>query len=156
MFIALLLLINVGTEVKSTTIIIGTCIYLHHKIIHSKQFFNSVKKSTTEEQKAVKVGRLMEILQEQLKPTFSVFIAGGIDAVFTGLEMVIIFLLLDSDSSILYHILSAIKLHQYFSHAVVYGLRDKYIYEQIMNIYKKIRGPKKSKVIVLNGQIEQT
>ena len=98
----------------------------------------------------------MEILQEQLKPTFSVFIAGGINAVFTGLEMVIIFLLLDSDSSILYHILSAIKLCQYFSHAVVYGLRDKYIYEQIMNIYEKIRGPKKSKVIVLNGQIEQT
>ena len=30
----------------------------------------------------MKVGRLLEILEEQAKPTFSVFIAGGIDAVF--------------------------------------------------------------------------
>ena len=82
MFIALLLLINAGTMVTSIAIITGTCIYLRYKIIHSKKFFKSVKRSTAEEQKAVKVGRLMEILQEQVKPTFSVFIAQGIDAVF--------------------------------------------------------------------------
>ena len=154
MFVALLLLINVGTKVTSTTIITGTCIYLRYKIIHSKRFFNSVKKSTAEEQKAIKVGRLMEILQEQLKPTFSVFIAGGIDAVFNGLGIVIIFLvgLLDLDSPILYHVLFAIRFCQYFSHAVVYGLHDKYIYKEIMSICEKIRGPKKSKVIVLNGR----
>ena len=69
-------------------IITGTCIYLRYKIITSKQFFNSVKKNTAEEQKAVKVGRLMEILQEQVQPTVSVFIAQGIDAVLNVLGII--------------------------------------------------------------------
>ena len=51
-------------------------------IIHSNRFFKSVKRNTTEKRKAAKVGRLIEILEEQLKPTLSVFIAGGIDAMF--------------------------------------------------------------------------
>ena len=154
MFIALLLLINAGTMVTSIAIIMGTCIYLRYKIIHSKKFFKSVKRSTAEEQKAVKVGRLMEILQEQVKPTFSVFIAQGIDAVFIVLGMIFIFGLgiLGSHLPILSHILVAIKVCQQCSHAVVYGLRDKYISKEIKGIYEKIRGPKKSKVIVLNGQ----
>ena len=66
-------------------------IYLSYKIIHSKKFFKSVKRSTAEEQKAVKVERLMEILQEQVKPIFTVFIAQGIDAVFNVLGMICIF-----------------------------------------------------------------
>ena len=93
MLVASLLLVNVVTQLTSIAIIIGTCIYLHCKIIHSKRFFNSVKKNTAEEQKAVKFGRLMEILQEQVKPTVSVFIAQGIDAVFNGLGIIVIFLL---------------------------------------------------------------
>ena len=92
MLAPLLLLINLGTHLTSITIITGTCIYLRYKIMHSKRFFNSVKKNTAEEQKAVKFGRLMEILQEQVKPTVSVFIAQGIDAVFNGLGIIVIFL----------------------------------------------------------------
>ena len=154
MFIALLFLVNVGTYVTSITIITGTCIYLRYKIIHSKQFFKSVKRNTAEKQKEVKVGRLMEVLQEQVKPTFSVFIAGGIDAVFNGLSMVIMFLvgMLGSDFAIQDHVVLAMNLCQYCSHAVVYGLRDKDIRKEIMDTYKKIMGPKKSKVIRLNGQ----
>ena len=150
MFIALLLLINAGTIVTSIVIITGTCIYLCYKIIHSKKFFKSVKRSTAEEQKAVKVGRLMEILQEQVKPTFTVFIAQGVDAVFIVLGMICIFVvsILGHHLPILSHVLVAIKVCQQCSHAVVYGLRDKYISTEIY----EIRGPKKSKVIVLNGQ----
>ena len=154
MFIALLLLNNAGIMVTSITIITGTCIYLRYKIIHSKRFFKSVKRSTAEEQKAVKVGRLMEILQEQLRLTFTVFIAQGIDAVFIVLGMICIFVvgILGSHLPMLSHMLVAIKVCRQCSHAVMYGLRDKYIYKKIMEIYEKIRGPKKSKVIVLNGQ----
>ena len=82
------------------------------------------------------------------------FIAQGIDAVFIVLGMIFIFGLgiLGSHLPILSHILVAIKVCQQCNHAVVYGLRDKYISKEIKGIYERIRGPKKSKVIVLNGQ----
>ena len=82
------------------------------------------------------------------------FIAGGIDAVFNGFSMVIMFLvgMLGSDFAIQDHVVLAMNLCQYCSHAVVYGLRDKDIRKEIMDTYKKIMGPKKSKVIRLNGQ----
>ena len=43
-----------------------------------KKFFRKCKEEhcTAEEEKAVKVGRLMEILQEQSRPTFSVHSSG--------------------------------------------------------------------------------
>ena len=154
MFIAFLFFVNVGTYVTSITIITGTSIYLRYKIIHLNQFFKSVKKSTAEKQKEVKVGRLMEVLQKQVKPTFLVFIAGGIDAMFNGFSMVIMFLvgMLGSDFAIQDHVVIAISLCQYCSHAVVYALRDKDIRKELKDTYKKIMGPKKSKVIRLNGQ----
>ena len=154
MFVALFLLINVGIMVTSIIIITGTCIYLRYKIIHSKRFFKSVKRSSAEEQKAVKVGRLMEMLQKQLRPTVTVFTAQGIDAVFIILGIIVIFVvgILGSHLPILGHILAVIKVCRQCSHAVVYGLHDKYIYKEIKEMYEKIRGPKKSKVIVLNGQ----
>ena len=88
----LFILIAIGTLVVSIFIITGTSIYLRYKIIHSNRFYKSMKRSAAEEQKAVKVGRLVEILQEQIKPTFSVFIAGGIDAVFNVLIISMLFL----------------------------------------------------------------
>ena len=96
----------------------------------------------------------MEILEEQVKPTLSVFIAQGIDVVFNVFATIIIFLVtqLGSELAIQYHLLLAVQLCQYCSHAVVYGLRDEYIRKEVMGIYEKIRGPKKSKVIILNGQ----
>ena len=134
-------------------IITGTCIYLRYKVIHSKRFFNSVKKNTAEEKKAVKVGRLMEILQEQVQPTVSVFITQGIDAVFNVLGIIIFLVaMLNLDLPILGPTLLAIQLCKYFIHAVVYGMHDKQIRKEIKGIYEKIRGSKKSKVTMLNGQ----
>ena len=77
-----------GSLAVSVCIITGTCIYLCYKIIHSNQVFKSVKRNASEEQKAVKVGRLVEVLQEQVKSTFSMFMAGGIDAAFEGLGII--------------------------------------------------------------------
>ena len=154
MLIDLLLLVITGTHVTSMTVITGICIYLRYKIVHSKRFFKSIKRNAAEEQKAVKVGRLMEILEEQVKPTLSVFIAGGIDAVFNVFAMIIVLIVvtLNANTSLPNHVMLAITLCQYCSHAVVYGLRDKCIRKEVMDIYEKIRGPKKSKVIMLNGQ----
>ena len=154
MLIDLLLLVITGTHVTSMAVITGICIYLRYKIIHSKRFFKSIKRNAAEEQKAVKVGRMMEILEEQVKPTLSVFIAGGIDAVFNVFAMIfnLIVIALAANTSLLNHVVPAITLCQYCSHAVVYGLRDKYIRKEVMGIYEKIRGPKKSKVIMLNVQ----
>ena len=56
-------------------------IYLCQWIIKSKNFFHSVKKNAAQERKSDKAGRLLEILQEQVKPTLAVFRVGGIDAV---------------------------------------------------------------------------
>ena len=150
----LLSMFIMGTLVVSIGIITGTCIYLRYKIIHSNRFFQSVKRTIAEEQKAVKAGRLVEILQEQVKPTFSVFIAGGIDAVFNALLMFMLFLqqVWHSAPYTVDFIAIPIFLCQRFSHAVIYAIRDNDIRKEILEIYKNIRGPKKSKVIVLNGQ----
>ena len=66
-----------------------TSIYLHHRIIRSKNFFHSVKSNAAQERKSNKAGRLAEILQEQVKPTMAVFRVGGIDAVLDILTAVI-------------------------------------------------------------------
>ena len=150
----LLFLMIVGTLVVSICIITGTSIYLRYKIIHSNQFFRTVKRTPAEEQKAVRVGRLVEILQEQMKPTFSVFIAGGFDAVFNALTIIMFFLdrMLCSSPCIVNLIALLLSFCQYFSHAVVYAVRDKDIRKEILEVYKSIRGPKKSKVVPLTGQ----
>ena len=105
----------------------------------------------------MKVGRLLEILEEQVKPTFSVCIAGGIDALVYVIALAFILIILGSlavsQQHLLYLVLQAIiELCQVFSHAVVYGVRDNDIRKKIVEVYKNIRGPKKSKVITLNGQ----
>ena len=147
-------LIVIATLITSMCVITGTSIYLRHKIIHSNQFFNSVKRNGTEEQKGVRVGRLVEMLQEQVKPTFLVFIAGGIDVAFNILGMVVVILV----SALGYPFYSSMliivpsQFCQYFSHAVLYAMRDNDIRKEIMNIYRNFRGFKRSKVIMLNGQ----
>ena len=147
-------LIVIATLITSMCVITVTSIYLRHKIIHSNQFFNSVKRNGTEEQKAVRVGRLVEMLQEQVKPTFSVFIAGGIDVAFNILGMVVVILV----SALGYPFYSSMliivpsQFCQYFSHAVLYAMRDNDIRKEIVNIYRNFRGSKRSKVIMLNGQ----
>ena len=57
-----------------------TSIYLRYRIIKSNNFFHCVKRNAAQERKSFKVGRLAEILREQVKPTLAVFRVGGIDA----------------------------------------------------------------------------
>ena len=149
-----LYLIVVATLITSMYVITGTSIYLHHKIVHSNQFFNSVKRNGTEEQKAVRVSRLVEILQEQVKPTFSVFIAGGIDAAFNIFGMVVLISIRALGYSFYYRSLITIpsQFCQYFSHAVLYAMQENDIRKEILKIYRNFRGSKRSKVIMLNGQ----
>ena len=111
-----------GTNVTTIIIITGTCIYLRYKIIHSKRFFNSLKKSTAEQEKALKVGRMMEILEEQVKPTLSVFIAQGIDAMFNlfGIVFNVVGAVFGAQLVIRFHMFLATRLFQYCCHAVVY------------------------------------
>ena len=83
-------LVTVGTLITSIVVITTTSIYLRYRIIKSNRFFHSVKRSAAEERKSVKAGKLVEVLQEQLKPTLSVFIAGGIDGAFSLLAAITI------------------------------------------------------------------
>ena len=57
-----------------------TSIYLRYRIIKSNNFFHSVKRNAAQRRELSNAGRLAEILQEQIKPTLSVFRVGGIDA----------------------------------------------------------------------------
>ena len=109
----------------SMCIITGTCIYLRYKIINLNRTFKSVKRSSAEEQAAVKAGRLVEILQEQVKPTFTVFMAGGIDVVFS-LSPIALFILRRIVNFDAYFKIPIVimQLSQYFSHAVVYAVHD--------------------------------
>ena len=80
----------------------------------------------------------MEILQEQAKPTFSVFIAGEIDAVFNLLILIIhmVFLqrVLFSTPWILHFVVFSLLISQYFSHAVVYAVCDNDIGKEILEV----------------------
>ena len=60
-----LFLFIAGSLAVSVCIITGTCIYLCYKIIHSNQVFKSVKRNASEEQKAVKVGRLVKFFKNK-------------------------------------------------------------------------------------------
>ena len=144
-----------GSLVVSMIIITVICIYLCYKIIHLNRFFQSVKRTAAEEQKAVKIGKLAEFLQEQVKPSFLAFMAGGIDAIFNVLGIILFFLggLVDSELYIRDFIIIIVPLQicRHIVHAVVYAMRDNVIREEILQVYQNIRGPKKSKVITLNG-----
>ena len=133
----LIRLIAVGSLITSFLIITTTSIYLRYKIIKSNRFFHCVKRSVAEEQKSTKAGRLAEVLQEQLKPTLSVFIAGGIDGAFSLLHGIIIIIALSfMPSTFLYTKQFAIIPLQYcqsISHSLVYGFRVKDIRQKFLN-----------------------
>ena len=136
-----------------------TSIYLRQRIIKSKNFFHSVKRNAAEERKSKRAGRLAEILQEQVKPTLSVFFVGGIDGVLDILTVVIAavasFL---SPSSTIAFIISAqftgilIQYLQSANHALVYH-GD--IREKMTGCTCITMGKKRSKVIVLHREKSQ-
>ena len=82
----LIILLSLFTPIVLITI---TSIYLRYRIIKSNNFFHSVKRSAAQQRKSHKAGRLVEILQEQVKPILAIFRVGGIDAVIDILTVVI-------------------------------------------------------------------
>ena len=131
-----------------------TSIYLHHRIIKSKNFFHSVKRNAVQERKSNKAGRLAEILQEQVKPTMAVFRVGGIDAVLDILSAVIVAaVILVSPSNTVAFIVTGplitypIQYLQSANHWLVYNID---IREKMIDCIR-IKN-KRSKVIILHGE----
>ena len=153
-------LILAGPVFISAVLITITCIYLRYRIIKSNKFFHSVKRSAAEEQKSIKAGRLVEILQEQIKPTLSVFIAGGVDGMLNVIHVIIYTVAsfnVFSSTEVMYitlFILIPIQLCQSLSHVLSYGLYNKKIRERLLDNYcsRKCCRSTRSKVVTLNRQ----
>lgn len=147
-------LVTVGSLFTSIVVITTTSVYLHYKIIKSNRFFHSVKRNAVEERKSIQAGRLVEALQEQLKPTLSVFAAGGIDGAFSLIGVIIIVTALSlTPSTFLYtkqFALIPLQYCQSMSHALVYGFHNKNIHKKLLNYLNF--NQKHSKVTVLNGK----
>ena len=131
-----------------------TSIYLRYRIIKSKNFFHSVKRSAAQERKSNKAGRLAEILQEQVTPTLAVFRVGGIDAVLDILAALIasVASLLSPSSTTAFIIIAplmtlVILYLQSANHSVVYNID---IREKMIDCIRV--GKKRSKVIVLHRE----
>lgn len=144
-----------GSLIISILTIAATSIYLRYRIIKSNRIFHQVKRNAVEEQKSILAGRLAEILQELVKPTLSVFILGGIDAML-NIIFIIGFVARPTFSSsvpeqmfAIEFILFPIQICQSASHALVYGIYNKEIRKKI---YCNICNTSRSKVISLNGQ----
>ena len=146
-------LILVGCFFMPVLPIAITSIYLRYRIIKSNNFFHSVKRSAAQERKSLKAGRLAEILQDQVKPTLSVFILGGIDAVLDMLFVLIsgIASFLSPTNTMVYIVTTQfmaipIQYIQSVNHSLVYNknIRRKIIFDC------KQKCNKQSKVIVLN------
>jgi len=117
--------------------------------------FHGVKRNIVEERKSLKAERLVELLQEQMKPTLSVFIAGGIDGLLNMVFAIVLGLsnFIDPGIGYLYviqFILLPVQLCQSVSHALTYGIYNTKMWRKIFccNHCKTA----KSKVVILNAQ----
>ena len=143
------------SEVMATVLIIVSSVYLRHKIIKSNKLFHRPRKNAVEECDSTKIGRMVEILQEQLKPTMSVLVVGGIDGIFNVLNPIIYAIMVsvfDDPAALLYvieFIMFPLLFVQMLSHALTYGVYNKNIRKEFYE-YKEICS-RHSKVIALNG-----
>ena len=135
-------------------LIIITSIYLHQRIIKSKKFFHSVKRTAAQQRESTKAGRLAEILQEQVQPTLAVFRVGGIDAVFDILAALIVVAahLLSLSSTTAFIVSAVFPAHcitylQSVNHWLVYNVD---IREKMFDCIRMRN--KRSKVIVLHRE----
>ena len=141
------------SEIVVTIIIIATSAYLRHKIIKSNKMFNMPRRNAADERKATRAGQLLEALEEQLKPTMSVLIVGGIDGLFDLLSPMIYFVTVLMNPTALEYVIefviSPLVFLQMLSHVLTYGMYNKNIRKEFC-AYTEI-GSKRSKVITLNG-----
>jgi len=143
-------IIFVVPEVLCFMLLLLVSVYLHYKIIKSNRFIHGIQRNASDREKAVRAGRLVEVLMEQVKPTLSVLIAGGMDVLF-DLMTIIFFIVLNSLSSsaqqlLVQQIIAFGQLYcQSLCRALCFGLYNKEIREKMLACY-----PKQSRVIVLN------
>ena len=141
-----------GPDVIFCLLLVVVSVYLHHKIIKSNNFFHAVQRNVSDREKAIIAGRLVETLSKMVKPTMSVLISGGIDAVLDFLAFSI-YGILNSSASPLTQlqltemIVIPLILCQTLSHSLCFGLYNKEIRDRIFSYY-----PKQSKVVVLSAR----
>jgi len=142
-----------GSEIVALFLIIITCVYLRHKILKSNKLFCKPKRNIAEDHKATRAGRLVEALEEQLKPTISVLIVGGIDGLFDIVIPIVFFATVFTNPAALEYaiefVLFPLSILQMLGHVLTYGIYNKNIRKEICE-YKEICS-NHTKVISLNG-----
>ena len=143
-------IIFVVPEIVCFMLLLLISVYLRYKITKSNQFIHGIQRNASDREKAVGAGRLVEVLMEQVKPTLSVLIAGGMD-VLCDLMIIIFFIILNSLSSsaqqlLVQQIIAFGQLYcQSLCRVLCFGLYNKEIREKMFACY-----PRQSRVIVLN------
>ena len=141
----------------SLSIITVTSIYLRYKIIKCNRLFHCVTRNASQQRKAFLAGRLAEILQKQLRPTLSILIVGGIDAIFNLLFVILYMALVFANVTpltqlyMIQFLLTPIQICQSLSHSMSYGVYNKEIRDKLLD-YVKVCTTRHSKVIALNGK----
>ena len=139
-------------EVLCFVLLLLASAYLRYKIIKSNQFFHGIQRNTSDREKAVREGTLVEVLMEQVKPTLSVLITGGIDGLF-DLMLIVCFIssngLPSTTQFLVQQIVGFSLLYcQSLSRALCFGLYSKKIREKVFAFY-----PRQSRVIILNTRL---
>jgi len=138
-------------EVLCFVLLLLVSVYLRYRIIRSNQFIHGIQRNTSDREKAVRAGRLVEVLMEQVKPTLSVLIVGGIDGLFDLMLIVILIILNGLSSRSLFLVQQIVGFGlvycQSLSRALCFGLYNKEIREKMFAFH-----PRQSRVIVLNAR----
>jgi len=143
------------SEVMATVLIIVSSVYLRHKIIKSNKLFHRPRRNAVREPDTTKIGRMVEILQEQIKPTMSVLIVGGIDGIFNVLNPIVYFIMIsvfDDPAGLLYvieFVMFPLLFVQMLSHSLTYGIFNRNIRKELCQ-YMEVCS-RHSKVVALNG-----
>ena len=128
-------------------------LYLRHKMIRSNRFIHGIRRSVAEEEKVVRLGRLVDILREQLEPTLAVFIVGGVDVLLNLVFAIVLGVALyyySPKALILVYefVLVPLRFFQCLCHSLTFGLYKKEIRDKMCSGTDLC--PKRSRVVVLS------
>ena len=149
-------------QLMTVLVIIMTSVYFWYKIYKSNKFFDNLHTTAAQRKKAITIGKLLEKLQKQLKPTISVLIVGGIDGLL-NLFVPLIWIggqfIFTQDPLVRQAytrmLIFLVQICQSSSHPLTYGVYTKDIREYLCKL-KDHYFPKHSKVIVINKRPQQT
>ena len=138
--------------VTSILITFATSVYLRYRIIKSNNFFQRVNRNADQERRSIRAGRLAEILQEQVKPTLSVFIVGGIDGLFNFLFTISYVMAYNvsplTQLYIIDFVWTPLQFCQSLSHTFSYGIYNKEVRDKFISFCTT----KRSNVTIINVQ----